>query len=119
MPNCCRLTGPTSLSHLANHRTRYALSPATAARGTGVTTAAAITKAFGYRWYLRRLMAKAGMFATADLGPPLAERGITSSWEQVYRLVTGIPERLSQATSGGAVQHLGLPTRRSHRARRF
>jgi DNA-binding Xre family transcriptional regulator len=52
----------------------------------------------GYQWHLRRLMAEAGMFATTDLGPPLAERGITLSREQVYRLVTGVPERLSLAT---------------------
>jgi DNA-binding Xre family transcriptional regulator len=57
-----------------------------------------MSKAIGYRWHLRRLMAEAGMFATTDLGPLLAERGITLSREQVYRLVTGIPERLSLAT---------------------
>ncbi len=49
----------------------------------------------GYRWHLRRLMAEAGMFATTDMVPPLANRGITLSREQVYRLVTGVPERLS------------------------
>ena len=35
------------------------------------------------------------MFATTDMGPLLAARGITLSREQVYRLVTGVPERLS------------------------
>ena len=30
-----------------------------------------------YRWHLRRLMAEAGMFATTDMVPPLADRGIT------------------------------------------
>jgi DNA-binding Xre family transcriptional regulator len=40
-------------------------------------------------------MAEAGMFATTDMVPPLANRGITLSREQVYRLVTGVPERLS------------------------
>lgn len=40
-------------------------------------------------------MAEAGMFATTDMGPRLAGRGITLSREQVYRLVTGVPERLS------------------------
>ena len=49
----------------------------------------------GSRWHLRRLMAEAGMFATTDMVPPLANRGITLSREQVYRLVTGVPERLS------------------------
>jgi len=49
----------------------------------------------GYAWHLRRLMAERGMFATTDLRPLLAERGIELSEAQVYRLVTGTPERLS------------------------
>lgn len=52
----------------------------------------------GYHWHLRRLMAEAGMFATTDLVPLLAERQITLSREQVYRLVAQVPERLSLAT---------------------
>lgn len=52
----------------------------------------------GYHWHLRRLMAEAGMFATTDLVPLLAERGVTLSREQVYRLVAQRPERLSLAT---------------------
>lgn len=52
----------------------------------------------GYHWHLRRLMAEAGMFATTDLVPLLAERGITLSREQVYRLVAQVPERLSLTT---------------------
>ena len=52
----------------------------------------------GYRWHLRRLMAEQDMYATTKLGPLLAERGVTLSREQVYRLVTGVPERLSLAT---------------------
>jgi DNA-binding Xre family transcriptional regulator len=52
----------------------------------------------GYVWHLRRLMAEREMYATTDLRPLLAERGITLSREQVYRLVTGTPERLSLAT---------------------
>jgi DNA-binding Xre family transcriptional regulator len=52
----------------------------------------------GYLWHLRRLMADRGMYATTGLRPLLAERGITLSREQVYRLVTGTPERLSLAT---------------------
>jgi DNA-binding Xre family transcriptional regulator len=66
-----------------------------------------VSKTIGYRWHLRRLMAEAGMFATTDLGPPLAERGITLSREQVYRLVTGIPERLSLATLAALCDILG------------
>jgi DNA-binding Xre family transcriptional regulator len=58
-------------------------------------TAVSGKKAVSYRWHLRRLMAEAGMFATTDMGPPLAARGIDLSREQVYRLVAGVPERLS------------------------
>ena len=49
----------------------------------------------GYHWHLRSLMAQAGMFATTDLVPLLAERGVVLSREQVYRLVARVPERLS------------------------
>ena len=52
----------------------------------------------GYVWHLRRLMAERGLFATTELRPLLAERGVVLSREQVYRLVTGVPERLSLAT---------------------
>lgn len=48
-----------------------------------------------YRWHLRQVMAARGMFATTDLAPLLAERGITLSSSQVYRLVAERPERLS------------------------
>ncbi len=54
--------------------------------------------ALGYRWHLRRLMADAGLYATTELTPLLAERGIVLSQAQVYRLVTGTPERLSLRT---------------------
>lgn len=43
-------------------------------------------------------MAERGMFATTDLLAPLAQRGVKLSREQVYRLVTGVPQRLSLAT---------------------
>ena len=52
----------------------------------------------GYHWHLRSLMAEAGMFATTDLVPLLAERGLALSREQVYRLVARVPERLSLTT---------------------
>ena len=48
-----------------------------------------------YRWQLRQLMAERGMFATTELVPLLAERGIELSVSQVHRLVTTTPERLS------------------------
>jgi DNA-binding Xre family transcriptional regulator len=48
-----------------------------------------------YRWHLRTMMATRGMFATTELAPLLAERGIHLSSSQVYRLVAERPERLS------------------------
>ncbi|MGH3763936.1 MAG: helix-turn-helix domain-containing protein [Pseudonocardiaceae bacterium] len=56
-----------------------------------------MTNKIGYVWHLRRLMAQRGMFATTELVPQLAARGIELSREQVYRLVTGTPERLNLA----------------------
>lgn len=52
----------------------------------------------GYKWHLRKLMADNGMFATTDLRPLLAERGIDLSDAQIYRMVTGVPERLNLRT---------------------
>jgi DNA-binding Xre family transcriptional regulator len=40
-------------------------------------------------------MAEKGMFQTSELVPLLAERGVGLSREQVYRLVTQPPQRLS------------------------
>jgi DNA-binding Xre family transcriptional regulator len=54
-----------------------------------------VIKKMGYRWHLRRLMAEADMFKTSALVPLLAERGVHLSREQVYRLVTQEPLRLS------------------------
>lgn len=54
-----------------------------------------MTAKLDYRWKLRDVMADQGMFATATLRPLLAERGITLSPSQVYRLVTERPARLS------------------------
>ena len=48
-----------------------------------------------YRWNLRQVMAGRDLFSTTDLIPLLAERGITLSSSQVYRLVVERPERLS------------------------
>ncbi|MGH9157374.1 MAG: helix-turn-helix domain-containing protein [Acidimicrobiales bacterium] len=51
-----------------------------------------------YHWHLRQLMAARNMFATSDLVPLLASRGVALSREQVYRLVARVPERLSLFT---------------------
>ncbi|MFI0448491.1 helix-turn-helix domain-containing protein [Actinomadura sp. 6N118] len=55
-------------------------------------------KKMGISWNLRKLMATRDMFQTTDLGPLLAERGIHLSREQVFRLVTQPPQRLSMDT---------------------
>lgn len=52
----------------------------------------------GYRWHLRMVMAARGMFATSELQPMLASRGVTLSREQIYRLVAKVPERLNLTT---------------------
>jgi DNA-binding Xre family transcriptional regulator len=61
----------------------------------------------GYQWNLRTLMAGRGMFATSDLVPLLAERGVHLSREQVYRLVTTPPQRLSMDTLAALCDILG------------
>ncbi len=54
-----------------------------------------MTAKLDYRWRLRQVMAAREMFATTDLIPELAKRGIRLSSSQVYRLVVERPERLS------------------------
>jgi len=66
-----------------------------------------MTRKTGYVWHLRRLMAEHGMFATTELVPLLAARGVALSREQVYRLVTGTPERLSLTTLAALCDILG------------
>ena len=51
-----------------------------------------------YRWHLRVLLAQQSIFATSDLQPLLADRGVELSATQVYRLVAQTPERLSLKT---------------------
>jgi len=48
-----------------------------------------------YEWRLRLLLAERGIFASKPLVPLLAEHGIRLSESQVWRLVTGKPERLN------------------------
>jgi DNA-binding Xre family transcriptional regulator len=66
-----------------------------------------MARKIGYRWHLRRLMADKDMYATTDLRPLLAERGVVLSREQVYRLVARTPERLSLATLAALCDILG------------
>ena len=73
-----------------NTALRKALSPA-----LGHKKGIAMTAKLDYRWHLSQVMATRDMFSTTDLLAPLAERGITLSSSQVYRLVVERPERLS------------------------
>lgn len=51
-----------------------------------------------YEWRLRLLLAERGVFHAADLTPLLAGHGVRLSESQVWRLVTGKPERLNLHT---------------------
>jgi DNA-binding Xre family transcriptional regulator len=57
-----------------------------------------VIKKMGFTWNLRKLMADRDMFQTTDLVPFLADRGVHLSREQVFRLVTQPPQRLSMDT---------------------
>ena len=65
------------------------------------------TAKLDYKWNLRELMARQGVFQTTQLRPKLAERGIMLSESQVYRLVTDTPERLSLKTLVALIDILG------------
>lgn len=53
------------------------------------------TKTVGYRWHLRKVMSDHDLHNTTDLVPLLADRGVVMTSTQVYRIVTGEPERLN------------------------
>ena len=79
----------------------------------------------GYRWHLRTVMAQRGLFQTTELVPLLAERGVVLSREQVYRLVTKVPQRLNLEVLAAlcdilevAPSELIEPYRTSRKARR-
>ncbi len=84
-----------------------------------------MSRTVAYRWHLRQLMATRGMFSTTDLLPHLAERGVELSAAQVYRLVTGTPERLNLHVLAALCDTLGCtptdlvePTAEPRRAKR-
>lgn len=56
-----------------------------------------MTKTVAYHWHLRKVMNEHGMQSTTDLVPLLADRGVVMTSTQVYRIVTGQPERLNMA----------------------
>jgi len=66
-----------------------------------------VIKKVGIEWHLRLRMAEKGMFATTELVPLLAERGVHLSREQVFRLVTQAPQRLSMDTLAALCDILG------------
>jgi DNA-binding Xre family transcriptional regulator len=51
-----------------------------------------------YEWRLRPLLAEHGIYSAGQLGPLLAEHGVQLSETQVWRLLTGKPERLNLHT---------------------
>jgi len=52
----------------------------------------------GYNWNLRQMMAKRNLWKSTELMPLLRARGISLSEAQVWRLVTGTPERIPART---------------------
>ncbi|MGW9156107.1 helix-turn-helix domain-containing protein [Microbacterium sp. NPDC055665] len=52
----------------------------------------------GYNWNLRQLMAQRNLWKSSDLMPLLRARGISLSESQVWRLVTGTPEKFTGRT---------------------
>ena len=61
----------------------------------------------GYRWHLRTLMAQRNLWKSTELMPLLRARGINLSESQVYRLVTGTPERIPARTFAALCDILG------------
>lgn len=105
LPRAVRLRAgraPLRVDHGALHR-GFGRVPASAdpprpAQPYRTVGATPMIRKMGYRWNLRKRMAEQDMFATTDLVPLLADRGIHLSREQVYRLVTAPPQRLSMDT---------------------
>ena len=54
-----------------------------------------MVRKINFHWNLRQLMAAHDLWKTTDLIPLLAERGVSLSPAQVYRLVGDKPDRLS------------------------
>lgn len=57
-----------------------------------------MTRRMTVDWNLRQVMATRGLYQTTELVPLLAEHGVNLSREQVFRLVTQSPQRLSMET---------------------
>jgi len=81
-----------------------------------------------YEWMLRPLLAERGLHSYAELSPLLAEQGAPLSESQVWRLLTGKPERLNlhtlmalcrilDCTPNDLIRPLEAPTKVAPRAR--
>jgi DNA-binding Xre family transcriptional regulator len=57
-----------------------------------------MVRKINFHWNLRQLMAAHDLWKTTDLIPLLAERGVSLSPAQIYRLVGDKPDRLSMKT---------------------
>lgn len=54
-----------------------------------------MTRRVEMRWHLRQVMAGRGMFATSELVPLLADRGVHLTRQYVHKLVTTAPQRVN------------------------
>lgn len=54
-----------------------------------------MTRRLVMRWHLRQVMAGRGMFATSELVPLLADRGVHLTRQYVHKLVTSAPQRIN------------------------
>lgn len=57
-------------------------------------------------WRLRELMADRGLYMTTEIVPLLKEQGIELSREQIYRIATRPPQRLSLELLGALCEIL-------------
>ena len=67
-----------------------------------------MTRTVGYVWHLRRLMAERGMFATTDLVPLLAERGVMPVARAGLPACCRGPGTAQPDHSGCVVRHPGV-----------
>ena len=54
-----------------------------------------MTRRVEMRWHLRQVMAGRGIFATSELVPLLADRGVHLTRQYVHKLVTSAPQRIN------------------------
>jgi Cro/C1-type HTH DNA-binding domain len=87
--------GLDAVAELFRERGRYIQRRSQQGLAAGTERVMAAKREVSYQWRLREVMAAAGLFNASDLEPLLADRGITLSSVQVWRLVTQTPERLS------------------------